>query len=254
MTWPVSPVNGQQLTVNGQTFVYDSALGVWNRLFATTLTNVAVSGSNTQVQFNDGNSSFGASTTFTFNKNANTLTLQGNANITNLLGNVISTTVTSDNANIGNITGVITVASSSQPNITSVGTLTGLNISGYTTFFTSQDTFSTITGATGTVTHNTLNGAIFYHTTPAANFTPNFTNVPTANNYATVVTLFINQGATAYMPTSTANVQVNSVNVTVKWLGQTAPSGTASGVDMITYSIIRAADAWTVLGQGGGFS
>lgn len=245
--WPSSPTNGQQLTVNGQTYVYSSATGVWNRLFATTLTNVAVSGSNTQVQFNDGNSSFGATSTFTFDKNANTLVLQGNANVTTITGNVTGTTL-SGTSILG------TINTGPQPNITSVGTLTSLNVTGYTTLYTSQDTFSTITAATGTVTHNTLNGAVFYHTSPSANFTPNFTNVPTANNYSTVVVLFINQGVTAYMPTATANVQVNSANVTVKWLGQTPPSGTATGVDMVSYSIIRAAGSYTVLGQGGGFA
>ena len=42
-------------------------------------------GSNTQIQYNDGNSNFGASANFTFNDTTNVLTVNGNANVTNTL-------------------------------------------------------------------------------------------------------------------------------------------------------------------------
>jgi len=76
-------------------------------------------GSNTQIQFNDSNV-FGASNAFTFNKSTNTLLIAGN--------------ITSSNANLGNLaianflSGTLIV--SNQPNITSVGTLTSVSVTG----------------------------------------------------------------------------------------------------------------------------
>jgi len=35
MAWPVSPSNGQQTTINGTVFQYDSANSVWNRVYTT---------------------------------------------------------------------------------------------------------------------------------------------------------------------------------------------------------------------------
>jgi hypothetical protein len=101
-------------------------------------TSTTVSGSNTQVQFNDS-SSFGASANFTFNKNTNTLTvtnISGNgASLTSLTGsNVIGTVanatyaVSAGSATSATTAGTVTTAA--QPNITSVGTLTSLGVTG----------------------------------------------------------------------------------------------------------------------------
>jgi len=65
-------------------------------------------GSNTQVQFNDAGV-FGGSSKFTFNKTSNVLTVNGNISA-------------------GNISGTLITAS--QPNITTVGTLSSLLVSG----------------------------------------------------------------------------------------------------------------------------
>lgn len=70
-------------------------------------------GSNTQVQFNDAGD-FGGSANFTFNKTTKVLTVNGNISA-------------------GNISGTLTTAS--QPNITAVGTLTSLFVSGSITSF-----------------------------------------------------------------------------------------------------------------------
>ena len=77
-------------------------------------------GSNTQVQFNDGNGDFGASANFTFDTTTNLLSVTGN--------------ISASNANLGNaatanyLTGTLTT--SAQPNITSVGNLSSLNVDG----------------------------------------------------------------------------------------------------------------------------
>ena len=83
-------------------------------------------GANTQVQFNDSNN-FGSSANFTFDKTANKLTVDkiiaNGSGLTSITG--------------GNVTGQVanallagTVYTNAQPNITSVGTLTGLNVTG----------------------------------------------------------------------------------------------------------------------------
>ena len=76
-------------------------------------------GSNTQVQFNDADQ-FGGSANFTFDKTTNLLTVGGN--------------ISGQNVNAGNlltanfVTGTLTT--NAQPNITSVGTLSSLDVSG----------------------------------------------------------------------------------------------------------------------------
>lgn len=116
-------------------------------------------GSNTQVQYND-NGNFAGSSSFTFNNTNNTLTV-GNivangAQLTNLTGanvtgyvsdathanisdsanNVSGSNVTGAVANAtyatsaGSATTAVTVTASNQPNITSLGTLTSLDVTG----------------------------------------------------------------------------------------------------------------------------
>jgi hypothetical protein len=115
--------------------------------------------------------------------------------------------------------------------------------------FTSQqasELLNTKTGATGVVVHDFATGGIFYHSSIAAGFTANFTNVPTTDNRALVVTLVLAQGATAYIPSA---VQIAGVSQTINWLGTSAPSGNANKKDIISFTLIRTGAAWTVLGS-----
>lgn len=132
-----------------------------------------VSGSNTQIQFNN-EGDFGSDSNLVYNLTTNTLTLTGNLIATNLAGNITTSTQTNitrvgtlknltvsntgstgniiaDNANLGNLTisnyfsgngslltsvaasTATTVTASSQPNITSTGTLISLSVSGVST-------------------------------------------------------------------------------------------------------------------------
>ena len=206
MTWPVSPINGQQVEINGILYEYNSTDGVWNRIGFVptgitlpflqtpnlTVTNLAdlgnignvritggsanyiiqtdgagnltwvaqaaqsAAGNATEIQFNTGgvftadqNLRFftGNSTLQTTNVAAvittasqpyitsvgtlNGVTVSGNTNTGNIS---VSGNVTSGNANLGNVasanffTGTLTTAA--QPNITSLGILTGLSILG----------------------------------------------------------------------------------------------------------------------------
>ena len=206
MSWPVSPINGQQVEINGILYEYNSTDGVWNRIGFVptgislpflqtpnlTVTNLAdlgnignvritggsanyiiqtdgagnltwvaqaaqsAAGNATEIQFNTGgvftadqNLRFftGNSTLQTTNVAAvittasqpyitsvgtlNGVTVSGNTNTGNIS---VSGNITSGNANLGNVasanlfTGTLTTAA--QPNITSLGILTGLSILG----------------------------------------------------------------------------------------------------------------------------
>ena len=113
-----------------------------------------------------------------------------------------------------------------------------------------QEEFATLTGATGTVTHNCDVQNIFYHTSPAADFTVNITNLTLIGGNATTVSLIIAQGATAYIPTA---VQIGGVAQTLNWQGGSAPSGTNSGIDVVSLSILNNGGTYIVLGQLVGF-
>jgi len=105
-------------------------------------TNAA--GTNTQVQFNDANS-FAGSANFTFDKTTNTLSVTNiaanGAGLTSITGaNVTGAVAYATTANsvaganvsgqVGNSAVAGTVYTNAQPNITSVGTLTDLSVSG----------------------------------------------------------------------------------------------------------------------------
>jgi hypothetical protein len=114
-----------------------------------------------------------------------------------------------------------------------------------------EEKFDTLTGSTGTVTHDCDNGHIFYHTTPAADWTANFTNLDLTAEYATTLSIVIDQGATAYIPSA---VQIGGVAQTLLWQGGSAPSGTADGTDVVAFSILNDGGTYVVMGQLVGFS
>jgi hypothetical protein len=119
-------------------------------------------------------------------------------------------------------------------------------ITGTTFLQQSSEAFTVKTGATGIVTHDFSNGAIWYHTGVALGFTANFTNIPTSNNKATVVTLVISQGVSAFLPVA---IQINGIAQTVFWAGGAAPSGNANKIDIVAYTLMRVSGSWVVIGS-----
>ena len=106
--------------------------------------------------------------------------------------------------------------------------------------------FSSLASATGTVAHNCANGHIFRHTGISADFTANFTNLGITDDHGTMISLILVQGGTAYIPTA---VQIDGAAQTILWQGGSAPSGTANGTDIVSFSITQSAGTRTVLGQ-----
>ena len=109
-----------------------------------------------------------------------------------------------------------------------------------------SEKFSSLSGATGVVAHDCDNGHIFYHTSISADFTANFTNLGLSSNYSTNLTLILNQGATARIPSA---VQIGGSAQTINWQGGSAPSGTSNGIDAVSFTILRDSGSYIVLGQ-----
>jgi hypothetical protein len=101
------------------------------------------------------------------------------------------------------------------------------------------ETITTKTGATGTVAHDYVSeGAVFWHTSPAGNFTANFTSVPTTDNRNVNFTIIIVQGATGRYPSA---VQINGTPVTIRWASNVTPTPTSSSgaIDIASFSLFR---------------
>ncbi len=109
-----------------------------------------------------------------------------------------------------------------------------------------HEKFLTITGATGTVDHNVQNGHVFYHTGAAANWTANFTNLSLAQEDATNIAIVIDQGNTSYIPNA---VQIGGVAQTVVWNGNSVPTGTDNGKDIVSFTILNDGGTYVIFGQ-----
>lgn len=101
-------------------------------------------------------------------------------------------------------------------------------------------------GNSGDVIHNYNNGLTFYHDQPSTSYTADFTNFPTTNSRQYDVQITIEQGAAARIINA---VKIGGVAQTILWNGGSAPSGTANGVDVIHFKLIRHDDLWKVLGR-----
>ena len=117
------------------------------------------------------------------------------------------------------------------------------------------------TAATGTINYDALTQSVLYYTTDASgNFTVNVRgdgsntlNSIMSIGEALTVAFLVTQGSTAYYNSA---FQVDGSSVTPNWQGGSAPTeGTASGIDVYTYNIIKTADAtFTVLASVVDFS
>ena len=110
----------------------------------------------------------------------------------------------------------------------------------------SAEKFTTTNGATGVTALDCSTGHVHYLTAPAGDITANFTNLDLTAEYATNVTIIIDQGNTQYEVTA---VQIGGVAQTIVWQGNSAPTGTANGVDSFSFTILNDGGTYVVLGQ-----
>jgi len=147
--------------------------------------------------------------------------------------------LTSESDTLDSVTG----RGNSTSNAITVG---GLTSEGLSTFQQTTELLNTKTGASGTVVHDFSTGAIWYHSSISADFTANFTNVPTTADRAISVVLVLDQGATGYLSNA---VEINGVSQTINWVDATVPSGTANQTDVVSFSLIRQNSNWLILGS-----
>lgn len=197
-------------------------------------------GSNTQIQFND-NGVFGGDNTLTWNKNTNYLFVGGAANFSGLItaptfySNTATGTApftvnsTTPVANLGVATAA-TVRNASQPNITSVGTLTALTVSGNinTSNLSVTNTFNA-----GNITTPGTIGTTNLNVTGLANFSSN---------------AYIHTGAQLFVK---GNINAaNSANIN---LGNVANLHISGGINGYVLSTDGAGNlSWAAGGGGGG--
>lgn len=257
--------------------------------------NGSPGGSNTQIQYND-NGLFGGSTGFTFNKTSNLVSMPGALTVTgningsnaNFSGNIsafivtanlngsattagtVTTAAQPNITSVGNLTGLTVngtanisdingnILTANQPNITSVGNLTSLTVVGTSTVQQIKEKVTpNATGAFSTINYDLLNQAIILHT---ANTTSNFTLNFRGNSTVTLDTMLSNnQSITCSFITpngpsaySATQIQIDGANVTPKWSSIVA--GTAAGTDIYTFNIIKTApNTFSVFGSITGY-
>lgn len=198
-----------------------------------------------------------------FNGNGAGLTNLTGANVT---GNVANATfaTTAGSANTANLataaTTAGTVTTAAQPNITSVGTLTSLDVSGNTSVTGSvniQRATEKVLDAgntTGNVNLSVIDQSIGYYTSTGninlnirGNSTVTLSSILSNSNALTCTALVVN-GATPYI---ISNVSVDGSAVSVRYpIPGTVGSGTPNGVDAYTFNLVKnATGVITVLGS-----
>ena len=142
-------------------------------------------------------------------------------------------------------------------NTSGTSTFKDVNVIGISTFGSNtlfnggmQEAFDTITNSAGTVPHDCSNGHTFYNTSPTSDWTVNLTNLSLTAEYGTTISIVVNQNDPAFMPTS---LQIGGVLQPIKWQGNSTPSGTASGIDVVSFSILNDGGTYVVLGQSVSF-
>ena len=104
---------------------------------------------------------------------------------------------------------------------------------------------ATISTATGLVVHDLNVASKFYHTGMTANFTANFTNVPTTNGTEISVELILNQNSSTGFYANI--IQINGTGVSARY--NAAPVATANRIEIQKLRLLRISGAWIVLGQ-----
>lgn len=240
-------INGSTTTVNSTALtIADYNITLAQGANTAQLANgagVTVSGANASLNWDYGSLSWQLNKTVTPSVN-NSLTL-GTAGLQ--WQNVYATT----------LTGIL--ASGPQTNITAVGSLSTLTVTGPASFsgtstFTgttimqqTQELYVSVPSPGLTATLNFANGAIYYCTGLTSNFTAAYTNVPFSGSYVLGTTLVLVQGSSAYIPNL---VSINGVSQTIKWLSGAAPTAGTSRISVVSFTfIITATNTFTVLGN-----
>jgi len=111
-----------------------------------------------------------------------------------------------------------------------------------------QESFSTITRAISTVTHDWNSGGVFYHSSISTNFTANIINMPTTTNRSYVVSLILQQSSaqTAYYA---SGLQINNSTTQIQWPNGAAPTLTNYSTIIQSFTMLYTGINWLPLAQ-----
>ena len=187
-----------------------SAVNFIGNLVGNISGNLVVPGSNTEVIFNN-NGSANASNAFTFNQSSNVMTVNGN---------MIASNVFANSGEIRATTFTGTLATNAQPNITSVGTLTGLTVNGLSNF-----------GLVSNVTITGGNANAFLMTNGSGTLTwNNGTLLPVQGNNSEVI---FNDGGTTYAGNANLTFNKTTGALTSTLLGGTLTTNSQPNITSV---------------------
>lgn len=167
------------------------------------------------------------------------------SSISNIASNI---NISTANGAVNTVVNGTTIMSVSSTGVTISG---GLNSTSTITLEGFQQTVRTIaftgSGATTAAGYDINLCTIFYHSASAANWTANFTNLPTltgSQSRTTVLTIMVQQGANPYLPST---VTINSNPYTVKYVYGITPTGTANALDIFAFTVLQVNGAVTAV-------
>ena len=240
-TTPATSTTTGALVVTGGTGIgLDLWVGgtIYGNLVGNVTANVVLPGPNTGVVFNDsGNAN--STTAFTFNKTSNLVTIAGNLSVGNITsitniagtGNIVIGNVYANSGTIRAALLVGTLTTNAQPNITSVGTLTSLDVTG-------DVSASNVIASNVYANSGTIRAALLVGTLTTTN-QPNITQVGLLSNLnvgnSTSNTVFGNGTITAAGAIqSNTTVYTNAVSsIATSGITITA-TGTNSNINLVT--------------------
>jgi hypothetical protein len=175
------------------------------------------------------------------------------AGITTGAGNINAFSHTVGASFVANSTGIYTTG------VVNTATITGLsntlvlsgNTSKIATLLTNAAEVTNVsaTAATGTINYYIASQSVLYYTTAASStWTPNISFSPTSaldsamsTGQTISIVFLVTQGTTPYY---SSLFSIDNTSITPKWQGGSSPSsGTSSGVDAYTYTIIKTGSA-----------
>lgn len=203
-------------------------------------------GSDTQVQFNDGGSTFGGDAGLTYNKTTDTLTVTGDVAVNG--GDLTTTAGTATIFNSNATTLSIGGATSSTINVGATGGTSTIDMNknifkrpemrGY---FESLGTVTYTGGKVQDLSVDLSTGNLFVYTTTGTIVTFSVTNLPSKANTSVGFTIVLTCGDNLY------DVDFGTVaSTTVKWAGGTAPtnSNVAGRTDVVSYVTYDGGTTW----------
>lgn len=242
-------------------------------------------GANTQIQYNDSGA-FGGNSGFTFNEVSGNVNMPANLIVAGTIFGNVNTAINANYANFAgnafsvdgsNVIGAVananyaltanysifagTVVNAIQSNITTLGTLTELNVTGMTSIQEAKEKVTAnASPSTGTVNFDVLDQAILFKTANASNnFTINIRGNSTttfnsiiSNNESITITLINTNGANGFYANS---IRIDgNVQTPVYPLPLNPNEGTSNGRDVYTFNIIKTnTNTYAVFGNKIGF-